>query len=79
MTLVDSTAALNGKSVSLMGGKKMLRNIIDSYFDKSIEDMTVKQAKLCFDVVYENICDDCVTQGINEPDWDIAFGLWCGV
>ena len=56
-----------------------LREIIDSYFHESIEDMTVKQAKLCFDVVYENICDDCVTEGIDHPDWDLAFGLWCGV
>lgn len=56
-----------------------LQEIIDKYWDASINSMTVKEAKHTFDVVYEHVMDDCLEHDVQQPNWDESFGIWCGV
>lgn len=56
-----------------------IQKIIDAYYHKDIESMTVRDAKLAFDTVFESITEDCVEHDFVCPDWDEAFGLWVGV
>ena len=56
-----------------------LSKYIAKYWTKEIEEMSVKDAKLAFDVAYEHLCEDCLEAGIESPSWPEAFGLWVGV
>jgi len=55
-----------------------VQRIIGAYWSEGIESMTVKDAKDAFDGVFGDISDDCLEHGFVCPDWDEAFGIWCG-
>lgn len=56
-----------------------LNDIIEKYSLSNVERLTVNEAKSYFDVCFENIMDDCLEHEIYCPNYDVCFGIWCGV
>jgi hypothetical protein len=52
-----------------------LDKIIYKYYDKSVREMTTRDALNAFDSVYESIMDDCLDYDI-EANYELCFYLW---
>jgi len=54
-----------------------LQDVVVTFTNSEVNDLTVGEAKRVFDVFFESICEECMENDLQVPSWHEAFGLWC--